>query len=101
MAWRSPSTFQKMRDEDRQVIIQVRDVQGASGGIGQDDNPFDWGTVCSNIEKGLLEDGFKRGTEDEIMLVPTLLISHMGEVLVILLKRKSLIKQSMRSVQLR
>ena len=25
-----------------QVIIQVRDVQGVSGGDGQDDNPFDW-----------------------------------------------------------
>ena len=55
-----------------QVIIQVRDVEGASGGIGQDDNPFDWGTVCSNIEKGLLEDGFKRGIEYEIMLVPNI-----------------------------
>ena len=55
-----------------QVIIQVRDVQGASGGIGQDDNPFDLNTVCSNIEKGLLEDGFKRGVEYEIMLVPNI-----------------------------
>ena len=54
------------------VIIQVRDVQGTSGGIGQEDNPFDWDTVCSNIEKGLLEDGFKRGTEYEIMLVPNI-----------------------------
>ena len=55
-----------------QVIIQVRDVQGASGGIGQDDNPFDWDTVCSNIEKGLLEDSFRRGIEYEIMLVPNI-----------------------------
>ena len=55
-----------------QVIIQVRDVQGASGGVGQDDNPFDWDTVCSNIEKGLFKDGFKRGVEYEIMLVPNI-----------------------------
>ena len=55
-----------------QVIIQVRDVNGVSGGIGQDDNPFDWDTVCSNIEKGLLEDGFRRGVEYEIMLVPNI-----------------------------
>ena len=55
-----------------QVIIQVRDVQGTSGGIGQEDNPFDWDTVCSNIEKELLKDGFKRGTEYEIMLVPNI-----------------------------
>jgi hypothetical protein len=54
------------------VIIQVRDVQGASGGDGQDDNPFDWDNVCSNIEEGLLKDGFKRGIEYEIMLVPNI-----------------------------
>ena len=53
-----------------QVIIQVRDVEGASGGNGQDDNPFDWNTVCTNIEQGLLKDGFERGVEYEIMLVP-------------------------------
>jgi hypothetical protein len=53
-----------------QVIIQVRDVQGASGGDDQDDNPFDWDTVCSNIEEGLLKDGFRKGVEYEIMLVP-------------------------------
>ena len=53
-------------------MVQVRDVQGASGGVGQDDNPFDWDTVCSNIEEGLLKDGFKRGFEYEIMLVPNI-----------------------------
>ena len=53
-----------------QVIIQVRDVQGASGGDGQDDNPFDWDQVCSNIEDGLSRDSFKRGIDYEIMLVP-------------------------------
>ncbi len=46
-----------------QVIIQVRDVQGASGGEGQDDNPFDWEFVCAEIERGLARDGFKRGIE--------------------------------------
>lgn len=55
-----------------QVMIQVRDVQGASGGDGQDDNPFDWNTVCTNIEEGLLKDGFKRGIDFEIMLVPNI-----------------------------
>jgi hypothetical protein len=55
-----------------QVIIQVRDVQGASGGDGQNDNPFDWSTVCSNIEEGLAKDGYKRGVEYEIMLVPNI-----------------------------
>ena len=56
-----------------QVIIQVRDVQGASGGNNQDDNPFDWDTICNNIEEGLEKDGFKRGVEYEIMLVPNII----------------------------
>ena len=55
-----------------QVIIQVRDVQGASGGQGQEDNPFDWDSVCKNIEDGLIKDGFKRGVDYEIMLVPNI-----------------------------
>ena len=64
--------FKRCVAKTGQVIIQVRDVQGASGGIGQDDNPFDWDTVCSNIEKGLLEEDFRRGVEYEIMLVPNI-----------------------------
>ena len=42
------------------------------GGDGQDDNPFDWDSVCANIEKGLLKDDFVRGQEYEIMLVPNI-----------------------------
>ena len=53
-----------------QVIIQVRDVEGSSGGDGQDDNPFNWDDVCKNIEEGLSKDGYRRGLEYEIMLVP-------------------------------
>ena len=64
--------FKRCVAKTGQVIIQVRDVQGASGGIGQDDNPFDLDTVCSNIEKGLIEEGFRRGVEYEIMLVPNI-----------------------------
>ena len=64
--------FKRCVAKTGQVIIQVRDVQGASGGNGQEDNPYDWNTVCSNIEKGLLKDGFKRGFEYEIMLVPNI-----------------------------
>ena len=47
-------------------------MQGASGGDGQDDNPFNWEEVCSSIEAGLLKDNFKRGVEYEIMLVPNI-----------------------------
>ena len=64
--------FKRCVAKTGQVIIQVRDVQGASGGKGQDDNPFDLDTVCSNIEKGLIEEGFRRGVEYEIMLVPNI-----------------------------
>ena len=64
--------FKKCIAKTGQVIIQVRDVQGASGGQGQDDNPFDWNSVCTNIENGLKKDGFERGYHYEIMLVPNI-----------------------------
>ena len=64
--------FKRCVAKTGQVIIQVRDVEGTSGGVGQDDNPFDWESVCSRIQKGLLKDGFKRGCEYEIMLVPNI-----------------------------
>ena len=64
--------FKRCVAKTGQVVIQVRDVQGASGGDGQDDNPFDLDKVCENIEAGLLIDGFIRGREYEIMLVPNI-----------------------------
>jgi|TARA_B110000438_G_scaffold256098_1_gene263354 hypothetical protein len=64
--------FKRCVAKTGQVIIQVRDVQGASGGDGQDDNPFDWEAVCKSIEDGLAKDNFHRGQEYEIMLVPNI-----------------------------
>ncbi len=64
--------FKRCVAKTGQVIIQVRDVQGSSGGIGQDDNPFDWEAVCKNIEDGLKKDGYIRGNEYEIMMVPNI-----------------------------
>ena len=64
--------FKRCIAKTGQVMIQVRDVNGASGGDGQDDNPFDWDQVCKNIEIGLGKDGYKRGNEYEIMLVPNI-----------------------------
>tara|TARA_B100001964_G_C14082199_1_gene530821 strand:- start:85 stop:477 length:393 start_codon:yes stop_codon:yes gene_type:complete len=64
--------FKRCIKKTGQVIIQVRDVEGSSGGYGQDDNPFEWKEVCNNIEKGLLRDNFTRGVEYEIMLVPNI-----------------------------
>ena len=64
--------FKRCIKKTGQVIIQVRDVEGASGGKGQDDNPFCWEDVCNNIESNLLKDGYKKGIEYEIMLVPNI-----------------------------
>ena len=64
--------FKRCIAKTGQVIIQVRDVQVAKGGVGQDNNPFNWETVCKNIEDNLSNDGFKRGNEYEIMLVPNI-----------------------------
>ena len=52
--------FKRCVSKTGQVIIQVRDVAGASGGDGQDDNPFNWDDVCKNIETGLKRDNFLR-----------------------------------------
>ena len=64
--------FERCIAKTGQVIIQVRDVKGASGGDGQDDNPFDWDLVCMNIEQDLADHGFIRGKDYEIMLVPNI-----------------------------
>ena len=64
--------FKRCINKTGQVIIQVRDVEGASGGQGQDDNPFSWETVCKNIEDNLIKEGYKRGIDYEIMLVPNI-----------------------------
>ncbi len=53
--------FKRCIAKTGQVIIQVRDVEGASGGDGQNDNPFNWDDVCKNIEVGLSKDGYKKG----------------------------------------
>ena len=64
--------FKRCIQKTGQVIIQVRDVEGASGGEGQDDNPFCRDMVCKNIEENLLLDNYKRGEDYEIMLVPNI-----------------------------
>jgi len=64
--------FERCVAKTGQVIIQVRDVEGASGGSDQNDNPFDWDSVCMNIEKDLTGHGFFRGKDYEIMLVPNI-----------------------------
>ena len=55
-----------------QVIIQVRDIKGSSGGPQQDDNPFEYEEICNQIEKDLQANGFLKGEDYEIMLVPNI-----------------------------
>ena len=64
--------FKRAVEKTGQVIIQVRDVHGASGGDGQEDNPFDWDSVCESISLGLKKDGFISGEQYEIMMVPNI-----------------------------
>ena len=64
--------FKRCIAKTGQVIIQVRDVEGASGGTGQNDNPFSWKEVCKSIEDGLKKDNYERGVDYEIMLVPNI-----------------------------
>ena len=64
--------FERCLAKTGQVMIQVRDVQGSSGGKDQDDNPFDWEAVCKNIENDLIKYGYKIGEDYEIMLVPNI-----------------------------
>jgi len=64
--------FKRCIQKTGQVVIQVRDVQGSSGGDGQEDNPFVWEAVCKSIEQSLIKEGFERGVHYEIMLVPNI-----------------------------
>ena len=64
--------FKRCIAKTGQVIIQVRNVEGASGGTGQNDNPFSWNEVCKNIEDSLKKDSYERGIDYEIMLVPNI-----------------------------
>ena len=64
--------FKRCVSKTGQVIIQVRDIEGSSGGPKQDDNPFNFEDICLDIEKDLKSSGFKRGLDYEIMLVPNI-----------------------------
>jgi hypothetical protein len=73
------SLFKKALLETGQVCIMVRDVGGIVGKdagqgrtIKQDDNPFDFETVKSNIITALLQEGFTYNNEYVIMLVPNI-----------------------------
>jgi len=64
--------FKRCHSKTGQVAIMVRDVQGASGGDGQDDNPFVFEDVKKNIIEGLDFHGFVKERDYTIMLVPNI-----------------------------
>ena len=64
--------FKRCINKTGQVMIQVRDVKGVSGGENQNDNPFNFQEVCKDIKVNLLKDNYKFGIHYEIMLVPNI-----------------------------
>ena len=71
--------FKKALAETGQVVIMVRDVGGIVGedaGAGrtvtQDDNPFEWEQVKSNIINALWQEDFRENEDYIIMRVPNI-----------------------------
>ena len=64
--------FERAIQKTGQVSIQVRDVQDASGGKGQDDNPFSFQEIADDITKKLLSSGYKVNEDFIIQLVPNI-----------------------------
>lgn len=64
--------FKKAVAKTGQVIIMVRDVHGASGGEGQDDNPFVYEDVWQDIRDGLKAAGYDYSKEYIVMRVPNI-----------------------------
>ena len=64
--------FEKAIELTGQVLIMVRDVQGADAGMGNTDNPFDFEKVENDIAGGLFTKGYTIGEDFEVMLVPNI-----------------------------
>ena len=64
--------FEKAMKITGQVMIMVRDVQGADAGMGNTDNPFDFDKVSNDIAGVLFQKGNIIGEAFEIMLVPNI-----------------------------
>tara|TARA_B100000029_G_scaffold272767_1_gene267565 strand:+ start:32 stop:409 length:378 start_codon:yes stop_codon:yes gene_type:complete len=80
--------FKRAIKKTGQVIIQVRDVHDAQ----DPNNPFDWNKVCGNIEEGLKKDGYKKGVDYEIMLVPNIVNITYGRRVGYLIEEESFSK---------
>ena len=64
--------FERALAKTGQVVIQVRDVEGSSGGDGQDDNPFSYEDISKDITEKLFSYGFKVNEDFVIELVPNI-----------------------------
>ena len=64
--------FERAIAKTGQVVIQVRDVEGSSGGEGQDDNPFSFEEISQEIAEKLFLSGYKINDDFVIQLVPNI-----------------------------
>tara|TARA_Y100001935_G_scaffold252558_1_gene256746 strand:+ start:925 stop:1317 length:393 start_codon:yes stop_codon:yes gene_type:complete len=64
--------FKRALAKTGQVVIQVRDVKGSSGGEGQDDNPFSFDEISKDITEKLFISGYKVNEDFIIQLVPNI-----------------------------
>jgi len=71
--------FKKAYAETGQVVITVRDVGGIVGNdagagrtVTQDDNPFEWEQVKTNIINALWQEDFRENEDYIIMRVPNI-----------------------------
>ena len=64
--------FKRAHVKTGQVVIQVRDVEGSSGGQDQDDNPFSFEQISEDIAKKLLKSGYAINEDFIIQLVPNI-----------------------------
>ena len=64
--------FERALTKTGQVVIQVRDVEGSSGGEGQDDNPFSYEEISKDIAEKLLLSGYKVNEDFVVQLVPNI-----------------------------
>ena len=64
--------FERALSKTGQVVIQVRDVKDASGGKGQEDNPFSFEEIAEDITKKLSLSGYRINEEFIIQFVPNI-----------------------------
>ena len=64
--------FERALAKTGQVVIQVRDVKGSSGGEGQDDNPFSYEEITKDIAEKLSASGYQINEDFIIQLVPNI-----------------------------